>query len=675
MKTRILFFVVAALCVLAVSAWGQFTAGNLVVLRVGDGSGALTNASTAVFLDEYTTAGSSVGSTAMPTVASGGNAPFANSGSATSEGNMTRSADGRYLVLAGYGAVPGVSGIASTTSATYNRVVARVDATGDADVTTMLSDAYSANNIRGACSVDGTAFWTSGTAATGGSVRYATLGGTTSTQLSTTITNIRVVNVFDNQLYVTSATGTFQGVSSVGGGTPTTSGQTITLLSGFPTASGPSPYAFSVSPDGNTIYVADDRTNGSGGVQKWTLSGTWTLAYTHTASATTGCRGLTVDWSGTNPVIYATSTDNKIQSVTDAGSAGTLTTIATGATNTAIRGIAFSPYASITFSDGSSYAPSAGTPGTSDNPVGRFQLKGNINGSQINEVVVTLTGTYSGITNLKLYYCTSSTFSTSTLLSTVASPTSPVTFTISSPQAITTSDGYFFVAADLDGAATGSITASLADQTKFTFSNAYIANFSNVNLSASAVALPVEMTSFTAVAQKMSAMLVWSTATEVNNYGYEIERRAIASNAWAKVGFVAGNGTTNSTHEYSYIDDNLSAGKYAYRIKQIDNSGAFKYSNSTELEIGVPASFALNQNYPNPFNPTTHFTYEVARPEFVSVKIYDVLGREAATLVNEVKQAGSYILNWNAASFDSGIYFCRMQSGSFVATKKIVLMK
>ena len=208
-----------------------------------------------------------------------------------------------------------------------------------------------------------------------------------------------------------------------------------------------------------------------------------------------------------------------------------------------------------------------------------------------------------------------------------------------------------------------------------TFSNIVGADFTLGNITGGTNPLPVEMTFFTAVAQKVSAVLAWSTATEVNNYGFEIERRTIAGIAWAKVGFMAGNGTTNSTHEYSYTDNNLSAGKYAYRIKQIDNSGAFKYSKSTELEIAASASFALNQNYPNPFNPTTNFTYGVAQTEFVSVKIFDVLGREVTTLVNEIMDAGTHSISFDAHNLPSGVYYARLQSGTQTATRQIILMK
>ena len=366
------FLLIAILTALVVpSSIAQFKAGNLVILRIGDGSTALSNASTAIFLDEYTTAGTLVKSWAMP---ASGASVITNSGSATSEGSLSRSADGRYLTLAGYGRIPGTAGIASTGIDSVKRVIARVDALGNIDVTTRLGDAYDLNNIRGATSGDGTGFWTSGTASgTFGGVHYAKLGATTSTQISTTVTNIRVVGVFNNQLYVASASGTFMGISAVGTGVPTTSGQTITILSGFPTATGPSPYGFAINPAGNIIYVAHDSSSTTGrGVQKWTLSGgTWSLAYTLNTGIIAGVRGLTVDWSGANPVIYATDAAsglNKLVKVTDAGQTSAFSTLATAGTNTVFRGVAFAPTTAATAVENESLPMSFGLSQNYPNP-------------------------------------------------------------------------------------------------------------------------------------------------------------------------------------------------------------------------------------------------------------------------------------------------------------------
>ncbi|MBV9242811.1 MAG: hypothetical protein JO314_12470, partial [Acidobacteria bacterium] len=186
-----------------------FAAGDLVVYRVGDGSAALSSAAAPVFLDEYTPAGVFVQTIAMPTAVNGSNKRLVAAGSSTAEGLMTRSVDGNYLVLTGYDAAVGTTTVASSSAATTNRVVARVSAAGVVDTSTALTDAISgssstAANIRGASSTNGTDIWVSGTAA-GGGIRYATLGATTSTQVSAgPPTNIRATEIFSNQLYISS---------------------------------------------------------------------------------------------------------------------------------------------------------------------------------------------------------------------------------------------------------------------------------------------------------------------------------------------------------------------------------------------------------------------------------------------------------------------------------------
>ncbi len=190
--------------------------------------------------------------------------------------------------------------------------------------------------------------------------------------------------------------------------------------------------------------------------------------------------------------------------------------------------------------------------------------------------------------------------------------------------------------------------------------------------------LPVELTSFTATTTKSSATLAWQTATEVNNYGFDVERRTVGetvSGKWEKVGFVAGNGTSNSAHSYSYTDNAITAGTYVYRLKQIDNGGAYKYSNEAQVTIATPKSFALNQNYPNPFNPTTTISYDVPQQSNVKIAVYDIMGRELATLVNETKDVGSYQTVWNANKIASGVYFYRISAGAYTSVKKLVLLK
>lgn len=325
------------------AAFGSF---NLVVTQVGDGTAALTNAATAASLQEYTIGGSLVQSLPLPTVASGANLALTVSGTSTSEGFLTLSPDGQYLTIAGYNAAPGTASITGSNAGTINRSVARIDMSGVIDTSTALTDNLTLGNPRSVVS-DGNNIWV---ATSSQGIRYTTFGTVgTSTQISSTPTNTRVVNIRNGQLYVSSASGTFQGPATVGTGEPTTTGQTTTLLNGFPTTSGPSPYDYLFADD-NTLYVADDRaTLSNGGIQKWTQSaGTWSLKYTLNVTATSGIRGLTgYDDGAGNFVLFGTTTEsnaNKIVSISDLISATTLpgnafATVATAPTNTAFRGV------------------------------------------------------------------------------------------------------------------------------------------------------------------------------------------------------------------------------------------------------------------------------------------------------------------------------------------------
>jgi hypothetical protein len=196
--------------------------------------------------------------------------------------------------------------------------------------------------------------------------------------------------------------------------------------------------------------------------------------------------------------------------------------------------------------------------------------------------------------------------------------------------------------------------------------------------------LPVELKSFSASIKNGSVILRWETATEVNNYGFEVERTTPfpppyqggggeAGGGWRKIGFVGGHGNSNSPKSYSFIDENITTGEYYYRLKQIDNDGSVEYSN--EINILIPNKTELKRNYPNPFNPTTSIQYTISNRQFVSLKVYDMLGSEVATLVNEVKPAGNYEVNFEGGELTSGIYFYRLQVGDFVETKKMVFMK
>jgi len=187
--------------------------------------------------------------------------------------------------------------------------------------------------------------------------------------------------------------------------------------------------------------------------------------------------------------------------------------------------------------------------------------------------------------------------------------------------------------------------------------------------------LPVELASFTSLINKRDVTLNWATSAETNNSGFEIERSS-SNSEWSKVGSVVGNGTTNSAVNYTFTDRNLASGNYSYRLKQIDFNGNFEYFNlNNEVNIGIPVKFDMSQNYPNPFNPSTTINYDIPADGKVSVKLFDMSGKEVAVLVNEVKTAGYYSVKFNASSLSSGVYFYNITADNFTATKKMMLVK
>ena len=187
--------------------------------------------------------------------------------------------------------------------------------------------------------------------------------------------------------------------------------------------------------------------------------------------------------------------------------------------------------------------------------------------------------------------------------------------------------------------------------------------------------LPVELSSFSASVVGSAIKLNWQTATEVNNYGFEVLRQAQDDKEWEKIGFVNGNGNSNSPKDYSFVDDKVSTGKYSYRLKQIDNDGQFEYSKTIEVDMNGVMKYELTQNYPNPFNPTTSIQYAISSKQFVTLKVYNLLGKEVATLVNENKEAGNYMVNFDASILPSGVYIYKLQAGDFVQTRKMTLVK
>ncbi len=189
-------------------------------------------------------------------------------------------------------------------------------------------------------------------------------------------------------------------------------------------------------------------------------------------------------------------------------------------------------------------------------------------------------------------------------------------------------------------------------------------------------ALPVELISFTGIQEGSVVILNWTTASETNNKGFELHRKILD---WEVISFIEGHGTTTEKQSYSYTDDlssNEVSGLVFYRLKQIDFDGTAAYSDEIEIDLySSPDNFYLSQNYPNPFNPSTTISYSIPEYSNVSLKVFDILGNEIETLVNEEKPGGQYEAKWNAEGLTGGVYFYQFRAGSYSETKKMLLIK
>ena len=207
--------------------------------------------------------------------------------------------------------------------------------------------------------------------------------------------------------------------------------------------------------------------------------------------------------------------------------------------------------------------------------------------------------------------------------------------------------------------------------------------------------VPVELISFTAYAENGGVRLTWITSTETNNKGFWVERSqrsnpparlvsdeserageaGVKSQKWEPITFIKGEGTSTEAHSYSYIDKNVLPGEYLYRLRQEDFDGSYKYSGVVIAFIGSPLVFSLEQNFPNPFNPTTKIRWQSPAAGRQTLKVFDVLGDEVATLVNEEKAAGTYEVNFRRGDLPSGVYFYQLIVGNYVQVRKMILLK
>ena len=342
------------------------------------------------------------------------------------------------------------------------------------------------------------------------------------------------------------------------------------------------------------------------------------------------------------------------------------------------------PTANMSFSDGTGFIPSVPSRPSTNNPIGRFKLTGSSVGGVLQSVTVSLTGTHTGASNIKLWSTASFSFSSPKLLATVATDNSSVTFNGFNSVVDNTSGTYYFVSVDLASGSTGSVLASLASQNSLSFTGANRpGSFTNAALSSGAAPLPVEISSFNASINHNQVTLNWVTASENNVHGFEVERTSstfetltTATLDWQKIGFISGHGNSFIPISYTFEDNNFNSGKILYRLKLLDNDGSFRYSTTVEVSIGRPAAITLLQNFPNPFNPVTKIKFQIPNDNSrVTLRVFDFSGNEVAYLVNRVYPAGYYEVEFNAAGLASGVYLYKLTADQTTLVKKLIVLK
>ncbi len=218
------------------------------------------------------------------------------------------------------------------------------------------------------------------------------------------------------------------------------------------------------------------------------------------------------------------------------------------------------------------------------------------------------------------------------------------------------------IAGPFDAASTHSVTFTTASFSDFT-----VSDLNNP--------LPVELNAFSSNVSGRNVCLTWSTATEINSYMFTIQQSKTGQDDWKTLGQVKASGYSNAPKYYSYLDKNLNSGNYSYRLKMIDNDGTYKYSPIVDAEIVSPKSYDLSQNYPNPCNPSTVISYQIPVGGNVQIDVFSMTGQKTGTIVKETKEAGYYSVTFNTSQMPSGVYFYKLQSGTYTKTRKLMILK
>lgn len=348
--------------------------------------------------------------------------------------------------------------------------------------------------------------------------------------------------------------------------------------------------------------------------------------------------------------------------------------------------------ANVIFNDGSTFNQEV-LSGSLNQAIGRFKLSAYQGGAKFNGLSIKILGNRAGISNLKLWASSDSIFNPNfaeQIGNTITNdPGNEIAVFNGFIKDISTYGSFYFLTGNIDSIASGYIQGIIEKNTDIILSGGIIAEFiDSAVLSNKGLQIPVELVNLSAIVNNNNVFLSWQTATELNNAGFEVQRLCNTDNDsvlddWITVGYIEGKGSTTKYSSYSFVDDDVFSGTYNYRIKQIDFNGNYKiYKFHETLVILPPESFELSQNFPNPFNPVTTISYQLPIKSKIRLSIYDILGNEIITLINENKDPGKYKIEFNASTLSSGVYFYRLQAlpfsnaeNPFIETRKMILLK
>jgi surface protein len=343
----------------------------------------------------------------------------------------------------------------------------------------------------------------------------------------------------------------------------------------------------------------------------------------------------------------------------------------------------------VTLTSGSGYTPPAGTPGTDDNPIGRLEVTADSAGATVDDVILQLSGTNTGVDSIRIWSSAETTFDISTARSLAAMGLDPTTNTPAEviiaglDRSIPTSTLYLYVTVDLTASATGNAQPSLAERTDLMRDAGILSNDASnfpLAMSSGSVELPVELTNLHGTASEGEFRLTWQTASETNNAGFRVDRRVGEgergdAGTWTRVGFVDGAGTTTEARSYRFTDAQVpyEAGAVTYRLTQVDTDGATHVTETVTVERGV-TEVQLLGTAPNPARQQATVRYALPEKQEVTLRLYDVLGRQVRTVVSSEKE-GRHEQTIGVGRLPSGVYFLRLQAGGQTRTQKLTVVR